>query len=153
MDSKFFSVYFLLFHLVDGCTRDGHFSFNVIEKASSAPDVDKSINSARDEFLDTCRYILIQKKKTETQTKKKLRRYVFGIHAVRGNVTKPGSAKGKPQFATKPGSTKGKGPSSPLAWVNKRQGPQFATIYSVSIYVSYGILVEMSLKASRGLLK
>lgn len=37
------------------------------------------------------------------------------------NVTKPGSAKGKPQFATKPGSTKGKGPSSPLAWVNKRQ--------------------------------
>jgi len=51
-----------------------------------------------------------------------MRRYVFGIHAVRGNVTKPGSAKGKPQFATKPGSTKGKGPSSPLAWVNKRQG-------------------------------
>jgi len=46
------------------------FSFNVIEKASSAPDVDKSIDSARDEFLDTCRYILIQKKKTETQTKK-----------------------------------------------------------------------------------
>jgi hypothetical protein len=96
---------------------------------------------------------MFEKKKTETQTKKKLRRYVFGIHAVRGNVTKPGSAKGKPQFATKPGSTKGKGPSSPLAWVNKRQGPQFATIYSVSIYVSYGILVEMSLKASRGLLK
>ena len=79
---------------------------------------------------------MFEKKKTETQTKKKLRRYVFGIHAVRGNVTKPGSAKGKPQFATKPGSTKGKGPSSPLAWVNKRQGPQFATIYSVSIYVS-----------------
>jgi len=46
------------------------FSFNVIEKASSAPDVDKSIDSARDEFFDTCRYILIQKKKTETQTKK-----------------------------------------------------------------------------------
>ena len=152
MDSKFSSVYFLLFHLVDGCTRDGHFSFNVIEKASSAPDVDKSIDSARDEFLDTCRYILIQKKKTETQ-QKKLRRYVFGIHAVRGNVTKPGSAKGKPQFATKPGSTKGKGPSSPLAWVNKRQGLRFATVYSVSIYLSYGIFVEMSLKASRGLLK
>ena len=75
------------------------------------------------------------------------------MHTVRGNVIKPGSAKGKPQFATKPGSTKGKGPSSPLAWVNKRQGPQFATIYSVSIYVSYGIVVEMSLKASRGLLK
>ena len=70
MDSKFSSVYFLLFHFVDGCTRDGHFSFNVIEKASSAPDVDKSIDSAGDEFLDTCRYILIQKKKTETQTKK-----------------------------------------------------------------------------------
>ena len=66
------------------------------------------------------------------------------MHAVRGNVTKPGSTKGTPQFATKPGSTKGKGPSSPLAWVNKRQGPQFATIYSVSIYVSYGIFVEMS---------
>ena len=57
---------------------------------------------------------MFEKKKTETQTKKKLRRYVFGIHAVRGNVTKPGSAKGKPQFATKPGSTKGKGPSSGL---------------------------------------
>jgi len=70
MDSKFSSVYILLFHLVDGCTRVGHFSFNVIEKASSAPDVDKSIDSARDKFLDTCRYILIQKKKTETQTKK-----------------------------------------------------------------------------------
>ena len=27
----------------------------------------------------------------------------------------------KSQFATKPGSTKGKGPSSSLAWVNKRQ--------------------------------
>ena len=57
------------------------------------------------------------------------------MHAVRGNVTKPGSTKGKPQFATKPGSTKGKGPSSPLAWVNKRQGPQFAIFYSVSTYV------------------
>ena len=61
MDSKFFSVYFLLFHLVDGCTRDGHFSFTVIEKASSAPDVDKSIDSARDTFLDTCRHILDSK--------------------------------------------------------------------------------------------
>ena len=124
---------FLLFHLVDGCTRDGHFSFNVIEKASSAPDVDKSIDSARDEFLDTCRYILIQKKTTEPP-QKKLRRYVFGIHAVRGNVTKPGSAKGKPQFATKPGSTKGKGPSSPLAWVNKRPGPHFATSLGQQLY-------------------
>ena len=58
MDSKFSSVYFLLFHFVDGCTRDGHFNFNVIEKASSAPDVDKSIYSARDTFLDTCRHVL-----------------------------------------------------------------------------------------------
>ena len=71
---------------------------------------------------DQIRKIHTKKAETEIQTsKQKLRRNVFGMHAVRGNVTKPGSAKGKPQFATKPGSTKGKGPSSPLAWVNKRQ--------------------------------
>jgi len=103
---------------------------------------------------DQIRKIHTKKAETEIQTsKQKLRRNVFGMHAVRGNVTKPGSTKGKPQFATKPGSTKGKGPSSPLAWVNKRQGLRFVTVYSVSIYLSYGIFVEMSLKASRVLLK
>ena len=44
----------LLFNLQLSSTRDGHFSFTFIEKASSAPNVDQSIDSARDEFLDTC---------------------------------------------------------------------------------------------------
>ena len=79
--------------------------------------------------------------------------YVWLELGQRVSLTTAGSAKGKPQFATKPGSTKGKGPSSPLAWVNKRQGLRFVTVYSVSIYLSYGIFVEMSLKASRVLLK
>ena len=59
-------------------------------------------------------YTNVLKRRTRKPKLKKIRRYVFGIDAVRGNVTKPGSAKGKPQFATKPGSTKGKGPSSGL---------------------------------------